>query len=160
MPLSLIHIFSGSGIKLLFGTGERNYSEVCKDAGNVPDNVTITPYINNMAEVMSAADLVVARSGAITVSELACLAKPAVLIPSPNVVRNHQEQNAKEFADAGAAVMLKEDALSPESLYNTVTKLVNDKAALAEMSERMKQFAKKDALEEFWQLLLKMTNRS
>lgn len=158
--LGMIKKLSDSKIKLLFGTGERNYSEVCQAAGNVPGNVTITPYIHNMAEVMAAADLVVARSGAITVSELACLAKPAVLIPSPNVVRNHQEQNAKEFADAGAAVMLKEEALSPDSLYNTITQLCSDKNALAKMSENMKKFAKRDALEEFWKLLLKMTNQS
>ena len=54
-------------------------------------------YIHNMDEVMNAADLVVSRSGAITVSELSALGKPAVLIPSPNVVRNHQEQNARAF---------------------------------------------------------------
>lgn len=155
----MIKKLTDSRIKILFGTGERNYSEVCAAAGKLPENVTVTPYINNMAEVMSAADLVIARSGAITVSELACLAKPAVLIPSPNVVRNHQEQNAREFADAGAAVMLKEDALSPDSLYDTVMRLVNDKQALASMSGQMNKFAKRDALEEFWKLLLKMTKQ-
>ena len=87
------------GIKLLFGTGERNYEKVMTAAKSVgaDSNIEITPYIDNMAEVMAAADVVVARSGAITVSEIAALGKPSILIPSPNVVRNHQEQNAREF---------------------------------------------------------------
>jgi UDP-N-acetylglucosamine--N-acetylmuramyl-(pentapeptide) pyrophosphoryl-undecaprenol N-acetylglucosamine transferase len=148
-----------SRIKILFGTGERSWESVCRAAGQVPENVTITPYIHNMAEVMSAADLVAARSGAITVSELACMAKPAVLIPSPNVVRNHQEQNAREFAAAGAAVMLKEDVLSPETLYDTVTGLAFDKKALSEMSEQMKRFARPNAQEDIYRLILKMTEK-
>lgn len=143
-------------IRVLFGTGERNYKAVCDSIENIPDNVTVTPYINNMAEVMAAADLAVTRSGAITVSELACLGKPAILIPSPNVVRNHQEQNAKEFADVGAAVMLKETELSAESLYAAVEELVTDDRRLAEMSARMLTFAKPDALENIAQLIYKM----
>lgn len=143
-------------IRVLFGTGERNYKSVTDAVKNVPQNVTITPYINNMAEVMAAADLAVTRSGAITVSELACLKKPAILIPSPNVVRNHQEQNAKEFADAGAAVLLRESELSAESLYEAIMSLVSDEKRLSEMSEKMGGFAKCDALEKIAELLEKM----
>lgn len=143
-------------VKILFGTGERNYDQVCAAVGKIPENVTITPYIHNMSEVMAAADVVVARSGAITVSELACLKKPAILIPSPNVVRNHQEQNAQEFATAGAAVMLKESDLSPQSLKSAILKLISDTKELEKMSENMAKFAKPEALESMWQLILKM----
>lgn len=143
-------------IKILFGTGERNYEAVKAEAGALPPNVTITPYIHNMAEVMAAADLVAARSGAITVSELACLNKPAILIPSPNVVRNHQEQNALEFAKAGAAVMLKEENLSADTLYETIAGLAADKGKLAEMSQRMERFARRDASEKIYELVRKM----
>lgn len=152
----MIPKLANTNIRILFGTGERNYKSVMEKIGDVPANVTVTPYINNMAEVMAAADLAVTRSGAITVSELACLNKPAILIPSPNVVRNHQEQNAKEFADNNAAVMLKEDELSSDSLYNAVSELTSDDDRLAKMAGNMESFAKRDALEEIASLVYKM----
>lgn len=149
----------GSNVKVLFGTGERNYQSVLNMLGSVPENVSVVPYINNMAEVMAAADLAITRSGAITVSELACLAKPAVLIPSPNVVRNHQEQNAREFADSGAAVMLKEDMLTEQSLFDTVSELISDEGKLSGMADKMRTFARRDALEKFLELILDMSGK-
>lgn len=154
--IGLIPMLADTNIRILFGTGERNYKAVAERMGNTPPNVTVTPYINNMAEVMAAADLAVTRSGAITVSELACLNKPAILIPSPNVVRNHQEQNANEFADKGAAVMIKEEELSPESLYNAIASLTSDDKKLAEMEKNMADLAKRDALAEIAKLVNNM----
>ncbi|MBQ7794042.1 MAG: undecaprenyldiphospho-muramoylpentapeptide beta-N-acetylglucosaminyltransferase [Clostridia bacterium] len=153
-------LLAKENVRILFGTGERNYKAVTEALGEVPTNMTVTPYINNMAEVMAAADLAVTRSGAITVSELACLKKPAVLIPSPNVVRNHQEQNAKEFEDANAAVMLKETELCGESLADTVMKIVSDDKRLCEMSKNMAKLAKCDALEKIAELIYKMSKRA
>ena len=67
-----------------------------KESGiTLSDNIKIVSYIDNMAECMAAADVVVSRAGAITVSEIAALGKPSILIPSPNVVRNHQEQKIR-----------------------------------------------------------------
>lgn len=144
-------------IRVLFGTGERNYKAVRDAMGDLPQGVTLTPYINNMAQVMAAADVAVTRAGAITVSELACMKKPAVLVPSPNVVRNHQEQNAHELEKAGAAIMLKEVDLSGESLYNAVMGLVSNDAALEEMAKRAELFAERDALGKIAGLIYKMT---
>ncbi len=157
--VGILERFSGTNIKILFGTGERNYEDVLKRCSNVGQGITITPYINNMAEVLSASDLVVSRSGAITVSELACLNKPAILIPSPNVVRNHQQQNAKEFEDAGAAVMLCEDDLSSDSLYSALISLINDAGKLECMSENMKKYARSDALLKFEELIIEMCKK-
>lgn len=154
--IGLIPMLADTNIRLLFGTGERNYKEVSEKIGNAPSNVTVTPYINNMAEVMAAADLAVTRSGAITVSELACLNKPAILIPSPNVVRNHQEQNAKEFADREAAVMIKEEELSPESLYDAIVRLTSDDKKLSDMENNMAGLAKRDSLAEITKLVNNM----
>ncbi len=154
--ISAKELLRKENLKILFATGERNYKEVCEKMGEIPENITITPYINNMAEVMSAADLAVTRSGAITVSELACLEKPAILIPSPNVVRNHQEQNAKEFEDADSAVMLKEADLSGESLAKAILELTEDEKGLSKMSANMAKLAKRDALEEIKRVIDKM----
>ncbi len=151
-------------IKLLFGTGERNYEQIRKAVSGFgidenDENIQIVPYIDNMAEVMAAADVVVARSGAITVSELAALGKPSVLIPSPNVVRNHQEQNAREFEKNGAAEVITEAELRPDVLYKTVCEMLEDNEYLAKMSENLIKMAKTDALPKIYELMIKMSEK-
>lgn len=147
--------------KLVFGTGDRNYDEVMrkiKDNGiTLGENVTVTAYIDNMADMMAAADLVVSRSGAITVSEIAALKKPSVLIPSPNVVRNHQEQNAREFYNNGAAELILESELTADLLYSKITEVISDKVRTEEMSKNLEKLAKLDALEKLYGLMLKMS---
>ena len=147
---------------LLFGTGDRNYEKVSnaiKEKGiKLSDDVRVVPYIDNMADCMAAADVVAARSGAITVSEIAALGKPSILIPSPNVVRNHQEQNAREFEREGAAAVITEQDLTSELLYDKMTTMLGDKKSLKVMSENLKRLAKTDALERIYELMLKMAN--
>ena len=106
-----------------------------------------------MHEVMAAADVVVSRSGAITLGELAVLNKPSILIPSPNVVRNHQEQNARELERGGAAVVLTEDNLTGESLYETIESLVTDKEKLSSMAQMAEKYAKRDALLKIYEII-------
>ena len=152
------------GIKLLFGTGERNYKQV-RDAvsalgiSETDENIEVVPYIDNMAEVMAASDIVIARSGAITVSELAALGKPSILIPSPNVVRNHQEQNAREFEKNGAAEVITEAELSADTLYNKIVSMLEEEKKLDEMSVNLKRMAKTDALPKIYELMIKMSEK-
>lgn len=155
-------IKKNGNVKLLFGTGDRNYKKVIAQAREFgiknDDNIEIVPYIDNMADVMAAADIVIARSGAITVSEIAALGRPSILIPSPNVVRNHQEQNAREFEKHGAAAVITEADLSSEILYDKLEKMINDKVGLKKMSENLKTMAKTDALERLYELMIKMSD--
>lgn len=142
---------------LMFGTGDRNFDDISakiKEAGiELDDKIKVVPYINNMHEVMAAADLIVSRSGAITLAEIAALGKPSVLIPSPNVVRNHQEQNARELEKGGAARVLTEDVLTENTLYDTISELILDKELLDKMGENAKSFARCDALEEIYKII-------
>ncbi len=137
--------------KILFATGERNFDEINniikKEGIILGDNVTVIPYIHNMDEVMNAADLVVCRSGAITVSELAALGKPAILIPSPNVTNNHQEYNARALSDRGGAITILEKDFDTESLKNAVESILGDESAHLEMSIKSKELGTVDALE-------------
>ena len=144
-------------VQLLFGTGERNYEEIKKQLKDVklPDDFKIVPYIDNMHLAMAAADVVVARSGAITVSEIAVLGKPSILIPSPNVVRNHQEQNAKALEKVGACKVLLESELNPDSLYNAINSLADNKELRDKMSVNLKEVACPDALEKLYELVKK-----
>lgn len=142
---------------LLFGTGDRNFAKVSEELAaegiRTDEDIKVVPYINNMATVMAAADVVVSRAGAITVSEIAALSKPSILIPSPNVVRNHQEQNAREFEKNGAAAVILEDELTPDALYNKIVEMTSDKALLSDMSKNVRRLAKRESLEELYRLI-------
>ncbi|MCX7715657.1 MAG: undecaprenyldiphospho-muramoylpentapeptide beta-N-acetylglucosaminyltransferase [Clostridia bacterium] len=149
---------------LMFGTGDRNFEKFSE--GMAAEKIMPTPemkvlpYINNMHHAMAAADLVVSRSGAITVSEIASLGKPSILIPSPNVVRNHQEQNARELEKNGACVVIGENILTGDVLYNKIIELISDKEKLNLISAGVKKFAVADALERIYGLILKASRKT
>ncbi|MCR4692464.1 MAG: undecaprenyldiphospho-muramoylpentapeptide beta-N-acetylglucosaminyltransferase [Firmicutes bacterium] len=158
--LGLLKMTDGHDMDILFGTGDRNYENILKrikDEGiKLPEGTKVVPYINNMNEVLAACDIVVSRAGAITVSEIAAAKKPSVLIPSPNVVRNHQEQNAREFEKNGAAKVITENCLTSEILYDTIKKMLDDSKNLQKMSENAGKLAKRDALAKIYSLVLEM----
>lgn len=155
--LGMLKMLDGRDMDILFGTGDRNYAEISEEIKAegimLPEGVKVVPYINNMNEAMAAADIVVSRAGAITVSEIAALKKPSILIPSPNVVRNHQEQNAREFEKNGAAVVITENCLTSEKLYDTIKEMLSNKAELRKMGENAGKLAKTDALHKIYSLI-------
>lgn len=84
-------------------------SRIWKREGLCPgDSLVVKEYINNMPELLAAADLVISRAGALTLAELEAVGRAAILIPSPNVAENHQYYNAMELQKAGAAVVIEE----------------------------------------------------
>lgn len=115
--------------------------------------VEVREYIYDMPLVMAAADLVLCRSGASTVSELAAIAKPAVLVPSPNVTADHQTKNARILSQAGGAVLLSEKDCSGEKLYETALELLKDGEKRAEMSRKLSQLSIPDANEKIFETL-------
>ena len=108
-------------------------------------NLDIREYINDMPVCLAAADLVIARAGAITLSEIQVKGKPSILIPSPNVAENHQYHNAMSLVNHRAAVMIEEKDLTPEKLTEEIDKLASDPKRLAEYSENAKKMAIDDA---------------
>jgi UDP-N-acetylglucosamine--N-acetylmuramyl-(pentapeptide) pyrophosphoryl-undecaprenol N-acetylglucosamine transferase len=98
-----------------------------------------------MHAYMSAADLVISRSGALTVSEITACGRASVLIPSPNVTGNHQYFNAKSVADRGGALIIGEAGLSPARLLDAVLRLKNNKALLNKMSAASEALGRTDA---------------
>lgn len=117
-----------------FETIKEKLKEVNIDINNI-ENVKILPYIYNMEEVMNTCDLVVCRSGAMTITEIACTGKPAIFIPFPFATENHQEYNAKVLVNSGAAEMILDKDLNSEILSNTISRIVKDKKYLKEMAE-------------------------
>ncbi|MBO5248816.1 MAG: undecaprenyldiphospho-muramoylpentapeptide beta-N-acetylglucosaminyltransferase [Clostridia bacterium] len=128
----------------LYHGAARDYSYVCdalKDVLSSTDRIQVREYIYDMPLRMAAADLVIARSGAMTLTELAALGKPSILIPSPNVTENHQFFNAKTYSDAGAAILLEESELTGEELYATLCDLVFDRGRLCDMERAARTLA-------------------
>jgi len=115
----------------------------------------VRQYIYDMPLVMAAADLVICRAGAATLSELAAISKPAILIPSPNVAADHQTKNASVLSDAGGAVLLPERECSetPALLHSLISDLMNDNARRQSMSEALATLAVPDSAEHIYQLL-------
>lgn len=104
-------------------------------------NVRVYDYINDMPTVMAAADVVICRAGAMTLSEISMMKKAAIFIPSPNVVDNHQFKNAKLLADNGAASVIEEKDLTVESLCREVSRLLEDETAREQYAKNVGKFA-------------------
>ena len=119
-------------------------------------NLELVEYIYDMPVKMAAADVVINRSGAMTLSELSLLGRAAILIPSPNVTNNHQYKNAAVLRDAGAAVLLEESELTPGALTAAVKKLCEDRALRASMQENIKAFAVSDAAGRIYEDICKL----
>lgn len=113
----------------------------------------VREYIYDMPLVMAAADLVLCRAGASTIAELTAIARPAVLVPSPNVVADHQTKNARVLEKAGGAVLLPEGESSGEKLYGIITSLLGDPRRREEMSCALREMAVPDAAEQIYGVL-------
>ncbi len=132
---------------VIFITGRRYFESVKKALADMPDNLRLIDYENDMRSRMCEADLIVSRSGAVTMAEISAMKKPAVYIPSPNVTGNHQYYNAKAAADQNAAILIEESELSENRarLFEAVEGLINDDERLRLMSCNAEALARADA---------------
>ena len=119
----------------------------------------IREYIDDMPACLAAADLVICRAGASTLSELAAAGRASILIPSPNVAENHQYHNAMVLQNAGAAVVLQEKELTGEALVKLVKELTQDPARLRRLGENAKKIAAPRAVEEIADQLLALVQK-
>lgn len=145
--VSALPTFGQADFQTLFVTGTRHYGTITKQLRQVPDNVKVVPYVDDMPQILPDVALVVGRSGATSLAELTALGLPSVLIPSPNVTHNHQFVNAKSLADNGAAVVITEPELDA-SFAAQVTALMSDDARLAQMAQAAKKMGTPDAADQ------------
>ncbi|MDY4182168.1 MAG: undecaprenyldiphospho-muramoylpentapeptide beta-N-acetylglucosaminyltransferase [Pseudoflavonifractor sp.] len=117
-------------------------------------SIDVREYIYDMPLVMAAADLVLCRAGASTISELTAIAKPAVLVPSPNVAADHQTKHARVIAEAGGAVLLPEKDSSGQKLYEIASDLLTHKGKRDAMGAALRHMAVPDASEKIYKTLL------
>lgn len=146
---------------IVASTGEKHYEGVMNElkGTSLGENVKILPYIYNMNEIFAAADLVVSRGGAITVSEINALGKAAIIVPSPYVAHDHQTYNAKYLEKNGAAILLPESELNGDSLKNAITAAVGDEGKLEKMRAASKKIGITDGCEAIYGELKKIIKR-
>ena len=129
--------------------------ELLRRGGKLNSNgVEVREYIYDMPLVMAAADLVLCRAGASTISELTAIGKPSILVPSPNVTANHQEKNARLLAGQGGAALLLEADCTDGALYQAAMDLVHDKSRREKMAQSLNAVAQPDAGENIYQALM------
>lgn len=142
----------------IHATGKIGYNTM-KDALSgieLSNMVDLREYINDMDLCMAAADLVICRAGAITLSELQACGKPAILIPSPYVAENHQFHNAMSLKKCGAAEIIEEKDLSGEALVAAVKDLIENKEKLNTMSEAAVKSSILDSNERIYRVLMQL----
>lgn len=160
MPDFMKKVCEEQRFNMIHSAGRRGYAKLSaaaaeKCGGDLrAKGVDLREYIYNMPTVMAAADLVMCRSGASTLGELAALGLPAILVPSPNVTNHHQEKNANVLRDCGAAEVFLEGSFSAESLYDAATELLRDGAKLSKMGAAMQKTGVSDATEKIAGLIL------
>lgn len=149
----------GTPFHHIYGVGKRYYQRVLDavrakgiDIDRYPD-VDIREYIYDMPAVMDAADVMLSRAGASTISEITATARPSILVPSPNVTANHQEKNARVLSDKGAAVLMLEKDAGGDRLYDTVQRLLAAPAELEKMQKALREMAIGDANERIYETL-------
>ena len=123
------------------------------------ERLILKDYIYDMPLYMAAADLVICRAGAMTLTELAKMGKAAILIPSPNVTDNHQYKNAKVLADAGAAKLLEEADYTEEGFCALVNDLYENETERNAMSERIRAFASEDVEKRIYEEICALLRR-
>lgn len=133
--------------EIIYATGNNNYDEVISKVKNRQDNVKIEKYIYNMNEIMNAADLVVCRSGALTVTEIAIVGVPSILIPFPYAAENHQFFNAKTLENVGGGIVIEEKDLTKDILKEKINSIINDDNMIKEISENARKIGDNKALE-------------
>ena len=128
--------------------GLDKFTEIAKEKGlDKQNNLSISEYIYDMPVHQAAADVIICRAGAMTLSELAIRGRAAVLIPSPYVTEDHQYKNARLIADAGAAVVYRESEVDGDQLAKTVSELLSNPNKRRRMEESVKSFAMPDSVE-------------
>jgi UDP-N-acetylglucosamine--N-acetylmuramyl-(pentapeptide) pyrophosphoryl-undecaprenol N-acetylglucosamine transferase len=136
---------SGRSIRIVHQTGASAYEQLREEFAKSGLSGEIVPFIANMPEAFAAADLIVCRSGAGTVSELAAAGRPSILVPFPFAADDHQTRNAEAMERGGAALLVRDSEMNGERLFDAITALTSVETDLERMAAAARQFAKPGA---------------
>ncbi len=150
-----IHSVGTNGKDYLYKFAENDFSKKSDDI-YYKGNVEVRLYIDNMDTCMAAADLVIGRAGASSLSEIEAMGKASILIPSPYVAENHQFHNAMALVKRNAARILREKDLTAESLKTLMNELINDKSELADIEKNAKNMSILDSRERIADIIISL----
>lgn len=144
--INFIKNIKNTNIQLIHVTGKRLYNDFMTQLKeqniSLSENIIIYPYFYKMPEALNIANLVISSAGAITLAEISAIGVPSILVPKAYTAENHQEYNAKAFADKGASLLILEKDLSGESLSKAIFSIINDKSKLKAMALNSKSLGK------------------
>jgi UDP-N-acetylglucosamine--N-acetylmuramyl-(pentapeptide) pyrophosphoryl-undecaprenol N-acetylglucosamine transferase len=139
-----LQLFQSRGcgtLRFIHQTGDADYNAVRAAYGNEWPGSEVCAFIDNIAEALSRADLIICRAGAATIAELAAAGNASILIPYPSATDQHQLHNARALERAGGACVIEQKDLNPSRLVDQVTGLLGDSSKLAQMEQRAKSLA-------------------
>ena len=149
-----------SGVQVIWQTGKYYHADIIKELeGRVLPNVKIMDFISDMGAAYKAADLVISRAGASSISEFCLLGTPVILVPSPNVAEDHQTKNAMALVNKQAALYVK-DAEAPEKVISLALETVQDEQALRSLSENILKLALPNSADIIADEVIKLTGYS
>jgi UDP-N-acetylglucosamine--N-acetylmuramyl-(pentapeptide) pyrophosphoryl-undecaprenol N-acetylglucosamine transferase len=151
-----LELIRTSEVQFLWQTGKFYYRDIREELANKPaGNVHLLEFIQRMDLAFAAADLVISRAGAGTISELCMVGLPSILVPSPNVAEDHQTANARALADRGAAVLIR-DAEVMDKLVEEALLLVKDRQRLDILSQKIKEMGTPDATKDIVEVIVSL----
>ena len=153
-----LDMLSNENTQLIWQTG-KNYAEQATKESEGKSYVKVMPFIAKMDLAYAAADIIVSRAGASTISELCLIGKPAILVPSPNVAEDHQTKNAMALYNEKAALMVS-DKSAKENLPLTLKDLLGNTAQQQELGENITKLAKHQSAEKIADEVIKLVERA
>ncbi len=144
---------------VIYVTGKNYYDAMKEELKDLNDSIHLVPYIDDMPSLISSCDLIVSRAGATTLAEITALGAASLIIPSPYVVANHQEYNAKELVDKQAAQWILEKDLNAQSFVEKVNTLLHDETMLKTLKANAQKLGKPNACQDIYQEILKTLER-
>jgi len=147
----MIESFKNKSYQVLIITG-KNYYDSYKDI-NVPDNVKILSYCDNLINLLKDTDLLVSRAGASTIAEITVIGLPTILVPSPYVAHNHQYKNALELEKAGACKLIKEEDFDKDRVILEIDKIFDNKEVYDSMHNNSLLFGIKDSKKKIYKVI-------
>ena len=151
--------------QIIWATGPKQYDivkeELSKKLINIEkiEDAKILPYIYNMEEIMNISDVIVARSGAMTITEISNLAKPSILIPLPNVSQNHQLHNAEVLEKIGAAKIILNNELRKDNLNSEILEIIKNPDEMRKMGEKSFTKSVKNVQEKIYKEIKKVSKK-
>ena len=146
----------------IYATGKNFYESFVSDIEDLQlkPYQKVVPYLEDMANALAACDIVIGSAGAISLAEITALGKPSIIIPKAYTAENHQEYNAKSIESKGAGIAILEKNLTPETLNETVFKLLGDRELLIDMSNASKEIGKPEAIDVIYEEVMEVYNRN